>query len=155
MPSTAKRFSLSPGLPYSPSSAVLKPLPTAGSAMRPSGRLGAGHRRNDFAEIKFERFREDGIGGCPRAEEALRLGIFLDQSNALRGARRGAEIGQRLVVDREEAAGRAIFRRHIADGGAIGQRESSKTRAVELDEFTDHTPVCAASGSRSKPDPSR
>ncbi len=41
----------------------------------------------------------------------------------------------RLVVDREEAAGGAVFGRHVGDGGAVGERERVEARAVELDEL--------------------
>ncbi len=44
---------------------------------------------------------------------------------------------QGLVVDGEEAAGRAIFGRHIGDGRAIGEREMVEAGAVEFDEFAD------------------
>ena len=43
----------------------------------------------------------------------------------------------RLVVDREEAAGRAVFRRHVADRGAVGERHVGEAGAVELDELAD------------------
>ena len=51
--------------------------------------------------------------------------------------RRHGEIGDRFRIDREETAGRAIFGRHIGDGGAVGEREMVEARAVEFDEFAD------------------
>ena len=47
------------------------------------------------------------------------------------------EVGQRLVVDGEEAAGRAVLRRHVGDGGAVGERHGVEAGAVELDELAD------------------
>ena len=44
----------------------------------------------------------------------------------------------RVVVDREEAAGRAVFRRHVADGGAVGDREVGEAGAEKFDELADH-----------------
>ena len=44
----------------------------------------------------------------------------------------------RLVVDREEAAGGAVFGRHVADRGAVGERHVGEARAEELDELADH-----------------
>ena len=41
------------------------------------------------------------------------------------------------TVDREEAAGGAVFRRHVADRRAIGKREVVQPRAEELDELAD------------------
>ena len=48
-----------------------------------------------------------------------------------------AQIGERLGIDREEAHGRAVFGRHVGDGGAVGKREARKAGAVEFDEFSD------------------
>ncbi len=42
------------------------------------------------------------------------------------------------MIDGEEADGRAIFGRHVADGGAIGQRQRGHAGSVELDELADH-----------------
>jgi hypothetical protein len=50
-----------------------------------------------------------------------------------------------VVVDREEAAGRAIFRRHVADGRAVGERQIVEAGAEEFDELADHALACAAS----------
>ena len=82
----------------------------------------SGERRRDLAEVELERIAEDGIGGEPGAKGPLRLGVSLDQSEPRRLAAGGLHVGKRLGVDREEAAGRAIFRRHIADRRAVGDR---------------------------------
>src|SRR5687767_15332403 len=47
-------------------------------------------------------------------------------------------VAQGLGIDREEAAGRAIFRRHVGDGGAVGEREVLEAGSVELHELVDH-----------------
>ncbi len=53
--------------------------------------------------------------------------------------RRGvAQIADGVVVDREEAAGRAVFRRHVAERGAVGDRETGEARTEIFDEFADH-----------------
>ena len=44
---------------------------------------------------------------------------------------------ERLVVDREDRGGGAELRRHVADGGAVGQRGGGDALAVELDELAD------------------
>ena len=100
--------------------------------------LRAGERGRDLAEVERERVGEDGIGRQAGAIGALRLGVGLDQSEPRGLAAGGLEIGERLGVDREQAAGRAIFRRHIGDRRAIGDRHRVEARAVELDEFADH-----------------
>ncbi len=56
----------------------------------------------------------------------------------MRLAAGGAQIGERVLVDREEAAGRAIFRGHIADGRLVLQRQPAETGAEEFDEFPHH-----------------
>jgi hypothetical protein len=43
-----------------------------------------------------------------------------------------------FAVDREEAAGRAVFRRHVADGGAVGERHRIEAGAEEFDELADN-----------------
>ena len=47
------------------------------------------------------------------------------------------EIIDGALVDREEAAGRAIFRRHVADRGAVGERKVVEAGTVEFDEAAD------------------
>ncbi len=101
------------------------------------GPLRTGHRRHDVAEVELERVGEHRVRRVLPAVEALRLGIGFDQLDALLGARGHGEIGERLLVDREEAAGRAVFRRHVADRRAVGERHGREAGAVELDELAD------------------
>ena len=84
--------------------------------------LGTGKRGRDFAEVELQGVGEDGIGRQSGAEQALRLGIGFDERDAGRLAARTGEIGERLLVNREQSAGRAVFRRHVGDRGAIGDR---------------------------------
>jgi hypothetical protein len=70
-------------------------------------------------------------------EEALLLVIGLDQRDLLFAAAGEAQVAQRLRVDGEDAAGRAVFGSHVADGGAVGQRQLGDAGAVELDELAD------------------
>src|SRR3546814_6433355 len=46
---------------------------------------------------------------------------------------------KRLVVDGEEPAGRAIFRRHVRDSRAVSERQRTNTRTIEFDEAAHHT----------------
>ena len=48
-----------------------------------------------------------------------------------------AQVAQRLGVDREDAAGRAVLGRHVGDGRAVGQRQLREAVAEELDELPD------------------
>ena len=102
------------------------------------GPLRAGERRHHRAEVELERVGEHGIGRVAEAEQALRLGVVLDERDAVRLAAGDGEVGQRLGVDGEEAAGRAVLRRHVGDGGAVGERHRLEAGAEELDELADH-----------------
>ena len=77
--------------------------------------------------------------GASRVEpHALRLGIGLDQRDRSAVAAGQAQIFERLLVDREEAAGRAIFGRHVGDRRAVGERQRVEARAEKFDEAADH-----------------
>ena len=102
------------------------------------GTLRSGHRRHHVAEVERQRFGEHRIRRIGGAEQALRLGVFDDQRNAVGLAAGGLQIIDGLAVDREEAAGGAVFRRHVADGRLVGDREIIEAGAVELDELSDH-----------------
>jgi hypothetical protein len=61
-------------------------------------------------------------------------------STASTSGRRASGLDQiidRLVVDAEKTHGRAVFRRHVADGGAIRHRKRRRALAEEFDEFAD------------------
>ena len=79
-----------------------------------------------------------GSSGEPGAVCPLRLGVGLDERDARGLAPGRLEIAERLRVDREEAAGRAVFGRHVGDRRAVGDRHRVEARAVELDELADH-----------------
>ena len=99
--------------------------------------FGAGERGHDIAEIELQRIGEDRVGRRALAQHALRLGVGLDQRDARRGAACVLQIVDGFGVDGEEAAGRAIFRSHIGDGGAVRQGQGLEAGAEELDEFAD------------------
>ena len=84
--------------------------------------LRAGERRLDRAHVELERVGEQRLGGRRVAPQALRLGIGADQLDPLLVAAGQLEIVDGPLVDREEAAGRAIFGRHVGDGRAVGER---------------------------------
>ena len=70
--------------------------------------------------------------------QPLRLGVGLDQLHSLLVAAGEAQVADGLGIDREETAGRPIFRRHVGDGGAIGEGESLEPGAEILDELAHH-----------------
>ncbi|MND92551.1 hypothetical protein D3C80_847130 [compost metagenome] len=98
----------------------------------------AGHRRHDVAEIEFQRIGEDKLGTVRVTPHALRLRIGFDKRDTLLGAAGHVEIVDGFRVDREETAGRAIFRAHIADRRTVGDRHVVHARSEELDEFRNH-----------------
>ncbi len=110
--------------------------------------LGAGQRWLDLAHVQFQRGAVPGGWGGGVVPQALRLGIGLDQRNLLLAAAGQAQIGQRLLVDREDAAGGAVFGRHVADGGAVGQRQVLQAVAIELDELAHHAELAQHLGDR-------
>ena len=48
------------------------------------------------------------------------------------------EVGERLVVDREESHRRPIFRRHVGNRCPVGERHPGQPRPVKLDELPHH-----------------
>ncbi len=98
--------------------------------------LRAGDRRDDGGQVQLELLGEVRLGGRVQPE-ALLLGVRLDQRDLLLAAAGQLEVVQRLVVDREDRGGGAELGRHVADGGAVGQRGGGDALAVELDELAD------------------
>ena len=78
-----------------------------------------------------------GLGRRVGAEQALLLAVGFDQRDLFVRATGELEIRERFGIDGEEAHGRAVFGRHVGDGGAIGNAEAGKAGAVELDELAD------------------
>ena len=99
--------------------------------------LRPGDRRLDLAKVERDGVCEEGILRIVVAKHPLRLGIGLDQGDARVLAAGGVEISERLDIGGEEPAGRAIFRRHVGDGGAILDGEIVEPFAEELHELAD------------------
>ena len=53
------------------------------------------------------------------------------------GRPENSQVADRLGVDREDRAGRAELRAHVADRRAVGERQRGEALAVELDELAD------------------
>ena len=100
--------------------------------------LRAGDRGHDRGEVELELLREARLGGRV-VPEALLLGVLLHQRQLLLGAAGELEVVDGLLVDREDRDGGAELGAHVADGGAVGQRQRRDAVAVELDELADHT----------------
>ena len=72
-------------------------------------------------------------------EHTLRFGVFFDECYAGGCTGRGFEIAQSFHIDRKEAAGRAIFRRHVGNSGTVGQRQARESGPIKLDQLADNT----------------
>jgi hypothetical protein len=101
----------------------------------------AGEARLHLAEVELQVIAELRRRGRGRLVEALRLRVRADQLDEGRVAPAQPEVGERLVIDREEADGRAVLRRHVGDGRAVGEREARDAGPVELDELADDAPL--------------
>ena len=100
--------------------------------------LGPGQAGLDGSQIQLQGVGKDGIRRGLIAPHALGLGIGLHQGDALRVAAGKVQVAQGLLIDREDAAGGAVFRRHVGDGGLICQAQLVEPGAEELDELADH-----------------
>ena len=100
------------------------------------GALGPGERGHDRGEVELEPLgvARLGVGVVP---EALLLGVRLDQRDLLRRAAGELEVLRGLLVDREDRDRGAELRAHVADRGAVGQRQRGDAGAVELHELPD------------------
>ena len=78
-----------------------------------------------------------GFGRRGGVEEPLLFAIGLDQRDLLLAAAAETEVVQRLLIDREDAAGCAVLRCHVGDGGAIGEGKLLQSRPEEFDELAD------------------
>lgn len=115
--------------------------------MRSCGRFGPADGGDDRGEVELQLLGEVGLGG--RVEpEALLLGVRLDERDLLGVAAGQAQVLQGLVVDREDRGGGAELRRHVADGGAVGEGGRGDALTVELDELADDAVLAQHLGDR-------
>ena len=110
---------------------------TSLSSTRSCGRLGPASDGSMVLMSSSSVSVNTGSGDRGVAPQALRLGIGPDQRDLLVVAAGQLEIVDRPLVDREEAAGRAIFGRHVGDRRAVGERSGVEARPVEFDEAAD------------------
>ena len=72
------------------------------------------------------------------APHAIGLCISLHQCDAGFIPARHVQIAQGFRVNREETAGRTIFRRHVGNRRTVGQRQMVKALAIKLHELVHH-----------------
>ena len=102
------------------------------------GALRPGDARLDGAHVEDEGVGVVGGAVAGLAVQALGTGVRLDQGDLRLGAAGESQVRDALRVDGEDAAGRPVLRRHVRDGGAIGERQVVEPVAEELDELADH-----------------
>ena len=99
--------------------------------------LGAGDTRLDGRQVKFHHRGVDRLLST-RAEQALGLGIRLDERH-LPGVPTGQrQVIERQLVDRTDGDRGAILGRHVAQRRAVSQGEGGQPRPEELHELADH-----------------
>src|SRR5262249_19576581 len=69
----------------------------------------------------------------------LLFAVSLNQSNLLIRPPSKLQILQRLFINREDATSSPIFRSHVGDRRAIGQRQILQPRPVILNKLPNHT----------------
>ena len=67
----------------------------------------------------------------------LLAAVGFDQSDLLGAAAAELQILQAFFVDGEDAAGGAVFGRHVSDGGPIGERKITQSRTEVFNKFSD------------------
>ena len=99
---------------------------------------GAGQAGLNRTHVQLEDVGVIGGSLTVDAPQALGLGIGFDQCDLLGGTTRQFEVADGLFIDREDGTGATELRRHVTDGGAVGQRQVRQAIAKELDELIDH-----------------
>ena len=99
--------------------------------------LGAGDGGHHVAEVELQVFGEDRflLGVVPHA---LGLGVGLHQGQLGLGAPGEPQVVDGHLVDREDGCGGTEFGAHVAQRGAVGQRDFGDAFTVELDELAHH-----------------
>ena len=99
-------------------------------------RTGDGGHHRGKVQLKVLGVRR--LRGVLIQPHALSLGVSFNQCNLLFRSTGQAHVLGGLLVDGEHGTRRAELRRHVANGGAVGQRHSLHTRAIEFHKLLDH-----------------
>ena len=100
--------------------------------------LRPGHARLHGSQIEFEIRAVVNVARPRHAEHLLRPEVRLERVALRVGPAGAAKVVHRLGVHREITHGRTVFRRHVGNRRAVGQRKRSGAFPVELNEFADH-----------------
>ena len=130
------RFELEDPLPLTGAvSAVLKVSLSSNMAPCPAGALWSGKRRHYPMKIKFQSIGKFRIGSVHFSEKSLGTHIgFRALDHFLRTAGE-THVTKCFTVHREKSNSCTVFRRHVANRGAIGQWHAVQAFAIELHRF--------------------
>src|SRR5881227_96001 len=92
----------------------------------------------NLAEIQFQIDAVIDFALARHAKHLLRAKVVFECGALLVSATSGAQIIHRFLIDWEISNGRAVLRRHVADGGTVGYRQGRRAFAIKLDEFSDY-----------------
>ena len=92
----------------------------------------------DLAEVQFQIDAVIDFALARHAKHFLGAKVVFERGALLISATSGAQIIHRFLIDWKIANGRAVLRRHVADGGTIGYRQGRRAFAIKLNEFPDH-----------------
>src|SRR5437588_7306223 len=85
--------------------------------------LRSSQRRLNSRQIERKQFRVLRLRSLLLVKQSLLTRVSLNQRNLLLTPSRQPQIFQSLLIDRKNSARRPVFRRHVRDGGSIGQRQ--------------------------------
>ena len=100
----------------------------------------------DGGEVELEGLGVLGFGRGGGVEEVLLLVVRLDERDLVFAAAGEAQVAEGFGVNREDAAGGAVLGGHVADGGAVGERELGNAGAVKFDELADDAELAQSLG---------
>ena len=103
------------------------------------GAFRAGDGRHHGGQVELQIFGVFGLGGVLLKPQALGFGVGFHQVDLFLRPAGEVQVFDGFFVDGEDGAGGAEFRRHVADGGPVGQRNGLDPVAVEFHEFLHHT----------------
>ncbi len=95
------------------------------------------HARLDRGKVELKQLAVFDLAGLRHPKHALSLKIGPERVHLRLRPPGSQEIVARLFVHREEAHGRAILRRHVADRRPVGQRQAGRARAMKLNKLAD------------------
>ena len=102
----------------------------------------------DLAEVERNHTVVNRIRRTGHTEQTRRSRVRFHQRDMLGRAAGHPQIGDRLLIDRPEAGGRPIFRRHVGKRRAVGDRQGAGGRTEELDTRSDHAGCAELLGER-------